>query len=399
MHTLPMVQKFLSSALPDVHQRRLDSLITAVDAVLQGAQVAITSMGRGSSGQTRIKHRVKRMDRLIGNSILGRERDRFYQVMIGHLLLDQPRPIILIDWSDFSADRQQQLLRASVPVGGRAITLYEELHPYDQLGNRAIQHRFLERLRELLPSGCIPIVIADSGFRTPFFRYVESLGWHWLGRIRNRDFVRWEGAPHEWVAAKSLYGSATIRAEDLGPAQWVRKTPLAGRLVRIRHPKAGRKDRSLTGVARRSRLSRKHAQRNLEPWLLIASSSLGSYEARQIIRLYKTRMQIEEGFRDTKSIAFGLGIAKGRYTTFHRALNLLLIAALAAFALWIIGRLAKTQGWDRLVRVNSSSRSADYSAVFLARLIITHLAGQPPPECFDLASLFAQEYRLGLELT
>ena len=399
MHTLPMVQKFLSSALPDIHKRRLASLITAVDAVVQGAQVAITAMGRGCAGQTRIKHRVKRMDRLIGNSILGSERDQFYRVMIGQLLLNQSRPIILIDWSDFSVTRQQQLLRASVPVGGRAMTLYEELHPYDRLGNRAIQHRFLDRLHALLPADCIPIIIADSGFRTPFFRYVETLKWHWLGRIRNRDFVRWEGAPHEWVAAKSLYGSATIRAEELGAAQWVRKSPLAGRLVRIRHPRAGRKDRSLSGPRRRSKFSRKHAQRNLEPWLLIASLSLHSYEAKQIIRLYKTRMQIEEGFRDTKSVAYGLGIAKGRYTSFCRALNLLLIAALAAFALWIIGRLAKTQGWEKLVRVNSSSKSADYSALFLARLIITHLAGEPPPMCFKLAPLLAQEYRLGLELS
>lgn len=181
--------------------------------------------------------------------------------MTHRLLAASARAVILIDWSDFSTDRTQQLLRASLPVGGRAITLYEELHPLELLANRTVQHRFLDRLQALLPPECTPIIIADAGFRVPFFRYVERLGWHWLGRIRNRDFLCWEGAPQEWIGAKSLYALATARAQDLGPAQWVRRAPLAGRLVVIRHPRQGRKDRSLQGSPRRSKLSRKHAKR------------------------------------------------------------------------------------------------------------------------------------------
>lgn len=222
--------------------------------------------------------------------MLAGQRGRFYQAIIDRLLTGSARPIILIDWSDFSADRQQQLLRASLPVGGRAMTLYEELHAYDKLTNRSVQHRFLDRLHAMLPAGCTPIIIADAGFRVPFYRYVEALGWHWLGRIRNRDFVRWEGAPYEWIGAKSLYPIATTRPQHLGRVQWMRRAPLEGRLVLIRQPKQGRKDRSLKGPARRSRLSRKHAQRAREPWLLIASPSLQEATPKQIVALYKTRI-------------------------------------------------------------------------------------------------------------
>jgi Transposase DDE domain len=392
MHTHSVLQKFFRVSLPTVHQHRRDTIVAAVDSVAQGATVSITAMGRRLSAATRIKHRVKRMDRLIGNPRLHGERDQFYHAMIQRLLAHCTRPILVIDWSDFSDDRQQQLLRAVLPVGGRGLTLYEELHPYAKLANRCVQHRFLDRLKRLLPLGCTPIIIADAGFRVPFFRYVERLGWDWLGRIRNRDYVRWEGAPQDWIPAKSLYALATPRAQVLGTADWVRRAPLAGRLIVIRHPQQGRKDCTLAGTARRSRLSRKHAQQVREPWLLIAAPSLADLTPRQIVRLYKTRMQIEENFRDTKSLAYGLGIARGCHTTLARATNLLLIAALAIFVLWMIGCLAKARHWDRAVRVNSSSQHADYSALTLARLVIHHLQERLPVDCFETAGQLAADY-------
>ena len=61
-------------------------------------------------------------------------------------------------------------------MGGRTITLYDEVHPDKKLGNRRVQHRFLSTLQQLLPAHVTPIIVADSGFRTPFFREVERLG-------------------------------------------------------------------------------------------------------------------------------------------------------------------------------------------------------------------------------
>ena len=393
MHTQPVLRKFFRESLPEIHQARSLALIAAVDAVACGARVTITGMGRSLvTAGTRIKHRVKRMDRLIGNHLLGAQRKTFYRAIIVRLLTACPQPIILIDWSDFSADRQQQLLRASLALGSRAITLYEELHPYRKLGNRKVQHRFLNQLRAMLPAHCTPIIIADAGFRVPFYRYVETLGWHWLARIRNRDYVQWRGAPADWISAKSLHGIAAIRAQDLGGALWVRNHPLAGRLVLIRQNRRGRKHRSLAGTARRSRLSRKHAAGAREPWLLIASHSLCDLSARQLVRLYKTRMQIEEGFRDTKSVAYGLGIANGQHTSFMRAANLLLIAALASFLLWVIGCLAEARDWRRLVSVNSSSKSPTYSPIFLARLLVQFTRNRLPLSCLQEAARIARQY-------
>jgi hypothetical protein len=393
MHTQPVLQKFFRESLPEVHRTRCQALILAVDAVTRGARVTITGLGRSLAlTSIRIKHRVKRMDRLIGNRLLGAQRQAFYRVIVWRLLAGCRQPIILVDWSDFSVDRQQQLLRASLAVGRRAITLFEELHPYRKLGNRQIQHRFLNQLRMMVPTHCTPIIIADAGFRVPFHRHVETLGWHWLGRIRNRDFVQWNGAPSDWISAKSLHGIAGIRAHDLGDALWVRNHPLAGRLVLIRQHRRGRKHRSLAGSARRGHQSRKHAVRAREPWLLIASHSLQDLNAKQLVRLYRTRMQIEEGFRDTKSAAYGLGIANGRHTTLARAANLLLIAALASFLLWVIGCLAEARDWRRWVTVSSSSQSPMYSPVFLARLLVQFTRQRLPLNCLDDAARMVRLY-------
>jgi hypothetical protein len=106
----------------------------AVDAVVSGASASVTAMGRQRHGRVRIKHRIKQMDRLVGNRNLYQERPVFYRAMIQWLMAALPEPIILIDWSDFSKDRKQQLLRASIPVGGRSLTLYEELHSDAQSG-------------------------------------------------------------------------------------------------------------------------------------------------------------------------------------------------------------------------------------------------------------------------
>ena len=92
------------------------------------------------------------------------------------LLQSLPIPLILIDWSPLTADQHQQLLRAALPTGGRSVTMYEEIYPIKKLGNRRIQQRFLSSLQALLPAHVTPIIVADFGFRTPFFREVESGG-------------------------------------------------------------------------------------------------------------------------------------------------------------------------------------------------------------------------------
>jgi hypothetical protein len=156
-------------------------------------QASVTSLGRGLAGNAYGKHKIKRMDRLLSNPHLYQERFSIYSAITETIIANVSEPIIAIDWSPLCADQSFQLLRAAIPVGGRSLTLYEEIHPRSKLGNRKVQHRFLDRLAAMMPDHCQPIIVADSGFKTPFFRYLENtLEWHWVGRIRGRDFLSWK---------------------------------------------------------------------------------------------------------------------------------------------------------------------------------------------------------------
>lgn len=373
MHAVAVLHKPLQKAIPSIHGARLQALMAAVGAVLCGAQISITSLGRSLSNAAFVKHKIKRMDRLIGNTRLYRERWRFYAALTQWLVQGLPHPVILIDWSPLSGDQKYPVLRASLPIKGRALTLYEEVHPHSKLGNRKVQQNFLATLKTMLPRASHPIVVADSGFRVPFYRYVEhTLGWHWVGRIRSRDFIRWQNTTDSWFSATSLYAKATTKPTDLGIVQWVRRHPLPAFLVLVRQSKKGRQRYNPSGRQSRSCHSKKQARREKEPWLLVASLSLQTFTAKQIMKLYQARMQIEEGFRDSKSYRYGLGVTQANRMGQQRRANLLLIAALAAFLLWCVGVAGKNQPIAKQVCVNSSSKRdpCSYSLIFLARLLL-----------------------------
>jgi len=372
MHATKLLHNRLQQSAPEIHQTRLNAFIAAVHSATNGASLTITSLGRGLQGATRDKHKIKRIDRLIGNPHLYQDRNAIYRALTKLAVSKVKTPMIVIDWSPLCGDLSHQLLRAAIPVGGRALTLYEEVHPVGKLGNRIVQHQFIDHLAAILPTNSNPIIVGDSGFRTPFYRYIEDrYGWHWIGRVRGRDFMRPTEQEDSWVSVKTLFSQAKQRATFLGEVDWVRNHPMQALAVTVRNRKKGRHNMTIRGNQSRSRHNAVNAKRNGEPWVIVYSMSLQSYSHHQILNLYKKRMQIELGFRDTKSIAYGLGLCQRRCVSLKRRAILCLIAACATWLLWCIGEIAKTQSLVHHVRPNSSSKRAPYSAPFLARLLLT----------------------------
>ena len=351
-----------------------------------GARATVTSLGRGLIGKAYDKHKIKRADRLLSNARLYQERHSIYSALTRRLLLGLSEVIIAIDWSPLCADQSWQLLRAAIPVGGRSLTLYEEVHLQSKLGNRKIQHQFLKQLATMSPANCRPIIVADSGFKTPFFRYIEKrFGWHWVGRIRGMDFICLESQPEHWFNPKLLYPKATLTAQCLGFVNWVRRQPLCAFIVLVRQAKKQRQSLTFKGKKRQSKSNDVHVRREQEPWVLVASLYLQKRTPKQIVRIYKTRMQIEEGFRDCKSVHYGLCLSQNRRMNQRRRSVLCLIAACTIFVLWCIGVAGQNNRIVKQVRVNSSSKRAPYSMIFLARLLIAQAHYRLPETAINRA--------------
>lgn len=194
------------------------------------------SQSHGDESQARRCHRIKRCDRLLGNLHLGHEKYDVYRALAQRILIGNPRPAIIIDWFDLSADHSQHLLRAALIVKGRAVVLYEEVHPMTKYGSPKVHERFLRRLRELLPQSCHPILVTDAGFRAAWFKLCDRLKLDWVGRIRNRDMIRPQTDAAVWVGCKTLYPKATATPQDRGAFDYVRSTPVACRLVLYKKP-------------------------------------------------------------------------------------------------------------------------------------------------------------------
>ena len=367
MHALTILQRCVAPLCIGLHRRRLSVLLEAVAATVSGPRLTLTEIGRRFGGGSDLRHRIKRADRLLGNRHLQRDAKRVYGALARMLLAKVAEPLIVIDWSDLKADQSLHLLRASLPVGGRSLTLYEEVHTQRKLANRWVQHRFLQQLKALLPATADPIIVADAGFRVPFYREVERLGWRWVGRVRGRDFIKLK---QRWRSCKRVFAQASTTPTALGIGEWVRSNPLRAAFVLVRQARQGRREKTAAGKRARANQSLRAARNAREPWLLVASTRLADWPAKHLVKVYRQRMQIELSFRDMKSQHFGEGLecsassGTGRYTV------LVLIASLAAILLWLIGTAAERSGVHQRLRPGSRKRRA-YSRLFLARLLLT----------------------------
>lgn len=155
-------------------------------------------------------------------------------------------------------------------------------------------------------------------------------------------------------------GRATLASWEVA-----RSKPLTSRVVLHAKPPKGRKHRNRQGVPARNFNSRKHAQRQSEPWLLVASPSL-TLSARQLITLYGRRAQIELSFRDLKSHRDGQGFEDSLTRKGARIEVLLLPSAMAAFASWLAGMACEACGIDAWLTPFRSTRRL-YSVMRLGR--------------------------------
>lgn len=373
---VPLLDRWLRRACPTIHAVRATALVTVVEALLLGAKLALTSLGRNLRSAAFAKHSIKRVDRLLGNPHLQQERALIYRAIAHAVLTATPRPILLVDWADCGSSGpgpRWLLLRAAVPLGGRAVPVYEEVHPLRRYNSPRTHRRFLEHLRAVLPARCAPILVTDAGFRGPWFRAVERYGWDWIGRVRNAVKYRVASERSEredaWVYTTALYATATPRPRHLGRVWLGRRQAYACELYLVRQYRRG------PGRPRQAHGQRSAAQRcrklHKDPWLLATSLPHTAGAARRVVKCYALRMKIEEGIRDTKNPRWGFALRDARSGRAERMEALLLLAALGTLGCWWAGLAAEAQHWRRHFQVNTVRTRLVLSTVFVGRALLT----------------------------
>lgn len=375
MHAMGLLSRWLDDCTVIRHRARAGALKKGVESVLKGGKLSLTHLGRNRSGDAHVKHQIKAIDRLLGNSHIHAEREAMYRAIAASVLANKRRPVLVVDWSDVGRDRKWAMLKAAVPAGGRGLTVYEQVFPFKRYNTPAAHREFLQALKRVIPPDCCPIVITDAGFRGPWFRAVELLGWDWVGRVRNCiKFI--DPKTGRWRLTDSLYPEATPITRHVGHVTLSPRRRYQFHLYLVRAyelPRGRRKQK----IRRRQDNVKMYRKLHRAPWLLATSLPHNRLAPRRVKKLYALRMQIEETFRDAKNPRWGMGLQYARGESHKRLEVLLLLAALASLLQWLMGLYAVLTNQQRHYQANTERRRAVLSLPFLGQQLLNRQGSSP----------------------
>jgi len=311
-----------------MRQSRRKTAAHLVSGVMQLQGTGVLALGRAMEGPAKAKHRIKRVDRFLGNEQV--ETEALSAALFHQLRPRTGRLVVLADWTD-RHDFQQLVL--ALPRQGRALPFWSMTVPK---GDGSGEHdgwmihaeaEALKTLERFCQEAITPVVIADRGFgNTRWLEQIQNRGWYFVQRLACNHRVDVE----EHIGAMSELGIRRgWRARDwgwgtMGEKQW---GPL--RLVTV------------------------FGRENKEPWYLV--TNLEAEPPAEIVRLYQRRMWIEAAFRDFKNRNWGMGMDRVRLTQRARIDRHFIVLALAYMFLFAFGAAAETQGLGDQLKANTVS--------------------------------------------
>ena len=314
----------------DLHAQRVLSLANGAVGVLRAATLSIHAIGRGYAQATggRDKHGVKQVDRLLSNE--GLDVWALFDPWVKFVVGERTDFVVALDWTEFDADDHATLAAHVITNHGRATPLVWLTVPKATLAGHRNDHeyRVVERLHACLAPQVRITLLADRGFGDQkLYRFLDTLGWDYV--IRFRGNIRVEDAA----------GTARPATEWLPPS---------GRATLLRDARVTEDRAPVAAVVL------VHDKKMKEAWCL--ASSRKSDTAGAIVKLYGRRFTIEETFRDTKNLRFGLGLSATHIRSVERRDRLLLLAAIAHALLTLLGAAGEAAGLDRSLKSNTSAK-------------------------------------------
>lgn len=363
---------FLHKTLSNVmHKKRLDTLILAVGAVLTSKKLSLTELGRGVSLKIQQRSGIRKIDRLLGNHLLFNEVPQIDKVLVKKIIGGSSSVDLIVDWTGVP-NTTLWILRAAIASKGRAITVYEKVYSEKEQNTHAAHKEFLLNLKKLIPCSCKPIVITDGGFHNAWFQDIEAIGWDYLGRNRVGNGKKYkEIDSKKWEPSVNLSDKATGTPKYFGRVYLCKKGTIETNIFLYKGKKVGRKARTKYGKDRLGTNNKKYRSGWKEAWVLTTSLPGKSYlSAKKVVKKYKGRMQIEEGFRDLKSTKTGFSFRNSQTKKVNRIEILLLIARVASFTAWVVGCISEQRGLHYQFQSNSIKDRRVLSLFYLGCLVI-----------------------------
>jgi len=361
--TLQTSHQFLSALFgKDVHAKRVYSLANATLGVISSASLAVNTIGQGLAlARGRLtKHAIKQVDRMLSNPGIdvGELTKRWVPYVVGQ----RPSIVVAMDWTDFDADNQATIMLSLVSKHGRSTPLLWLTVDKATLKNHrnAYEYRVLEQLAEALPADVNVLIVADRGFGDQkLYRFLtEELKFDYLIRFRGN------------IAVTSAEG------ETRPAADWV---AVGGRPRTLRNASVTAESYQVGTVVC------VHAKDMKEPWCLAASTTTDT--AKQLMTTYGKRWGIESGFRDTKDLRFGMGMASIRVSTPERRDRLWLLNAFAVVLLTLLGAAGEALGYDRHLKSNTS-KTRTHSLFRQGAMLYDLIPMMPEPRLRPLVERF-----------
>lgn len=361
--TLQTTHQFLSALFSnDVHAKRVYSLANATLGVISSASLAVNTIGQGLAlARGRLtKHAIKQVDRMLSNPGIdvGELTKRWVPYVVGQ----RPSIVVAMDWTDFDADNQATIMLSLISKHGRSTPLLWLTVDKATLKNHrnAYEYRVLEQLAEALPADVNVLIVADRGFGDQkLYRFLtEELKFDYLIRFRGN------------IAVTSAEGETRPAADWVG---------VGGRPRTLRNASVTAEGYQVGTVVC------VHAKDMKEPWCLAASTTTDT--AKQLMTIYGKRWGIESGFRDTKDLRFGMGMASIRVSTPERRDRLWLLNAFAVVLLTLLGAAGEALGYDRHLKSNTS-KTRTHSLFRQGAMLYDLIPMMPEPRLRPLVERF-----------
>ncbi len=314
----------------DMHAARIESLANGVSGVLSAAVLSIHAIGHAYAvlGGTKAKSGIKQVDRLLSNP--GIDVEVLQKRWMEFVVAARKEIVVALDWTEFDDDDHATLCAYLVTTHGRATPMVWQTVLKSELRGRrtGIEHTMIERIHGWLDADVRVELLADRGFGDQkLYELLMLYGWDFHIRFRGN------------IRVESSDGEARTGNE------WV---PPTGRARMLRNPRVTDDRAEVPAVVV------VHAKGMKEPWCLATSRK--DFTATQVVKRYGRRFTIEETFRDTKDLHFGLGLKATHIRKPDRRDRMLLLVAMAHALLTLLGAASEATGMDAYLKANTVKR-------------------------------------------